>query len=537
MTIAFAACIGDRQDVALVLMTPATICVCRADQRAHAAELLGYSEQVFDRVNERSGKQKYKTVNRPSRSRGNGCHRRGAASLAAAAAPPAAGAATAGLQALHMVNTAVQAPAVVAAHGTPQYAPAGTGVWQPDLPQSAPVQHEGEAHAAGSGGSLGADSPAKDSDPFNPVLAEMVEYVNEHLLWHATGDVSAFQRAREPCISECMPHEGPAGRFGAHQMDSDSPLTSNANPMRVDDEVIGESHGGHAASAQALPAHSFLAAPPHVVSPHFALVATQMPAPSAVNLASGAKIPCTAADAAGGAAAGQAFGQQGFAHYLQPGCRPVATAATAVERRGRGLHGEVLDLQGLLEPRLPPMGAACMWPDQREAPVHMAEGFDYVQLASGGLAAGPPPGDDVAQGAQGTWLDLPAPMDDGGDAGAAPVGFGDVQAPGLFAGMQPTQGAYNLQDLLQLRSRDAAAASAHPPEPAAIPPQGEAAVEAAAVSMLPDDEQFAQQLAQIEDLFDRCNDVLGDGFMDVMGSDLDFDHESGAFPVDLHPMP
>jgi len=200
-------------------------------------------------------------------------------------------------------------------------------------------------------------------------------------------------------------------------------------------------------------------------------------------------------------------------------------------------QGEVLDLQGLLEPRAPPMGATCMWPDQREAPFYMAQGFDNVQLASGGPAAGPPPGDDVAQGAQGTWLDLQAPKDDGGDAGAAPVGFGDVQEPSLFAGMRPMQGARNLQDLLQLRSRDAAAASAHPLEPAATPPQGEAAVEAAAVSMLPDDEQFAQQLAQIEDLFDRCNDVLGDGFMDVMGSDLDFDHESGAFPVDLHPMP
>ena len=208
-------------------------------------------------------------------------------------------------------------------------------------------------------------------------------------------------------------------------------------------------------------------------------------------------------------------------------------------------QGEVLDLQGLLEPRAPAMGARCMWPDQREAPFYMAEGFDHVQLASGGPAAGPPPGDDVAQGAQGTWLDLQAPKDDGGDAGAAPVGFGDVQAPGLFAGMQPTQGARNLQDLLQLRSRDAAAASAHPAEPAAIPPQGDAAVEAAAalnaaVPMPPDDEQqqlFAQQLAQIEDPFDGCNDVLGDGFMDLMGSDLDFDPESGAFPVDLRLMP
>lgn len=91
MTIAFAACFGDGADVALALLTPATICVCRADQRADAAAKLGYSSTVFDRVNDCGGTAKYKTVfNPPTRGSGGGGGRgrSAAAATPAAAAPP-----------------------------------------------------------------------------------------------------------------------------------------------------------------------------------------------------------------------------------------------------------------------------------------------------------------------------------------------------------------------------------------------------------------------------------------------------------------
>ena len=367
MTIAFAACIGDRQDVALVLMTPATISVCRADQRADAAARLGYSKQVFDRVNDRNGGQKYKTVfNPPSRSRGNGRRRRTAAAPAAAGAPPATGAAAAGPWPPHAVDAAVQAPAIVATYGTPHYAPAGTGVWQPDLPQSAPVQHEGEVHAAGRGGSLGADSPAEHGPFFpgsgaarrghslDPILAQAVEDLQMGNLptpLHVAGNASVFEDASEPWFSGWVPHEGHADPF-ADQMDWDEFMTGN--PRLADDEGIGEGHGGHAASAPVSwsDLSSFCADPPLVVAPQATPAATQMPAPSAVDLARGAETPCTSADAAGGAAAGQAFGQQGVPHYLRPECQPVPTA---VALRGRNLQQVP---QPAARPQLTPGGAA-----------------------------------------------------------------------------------------------------------------------------------------------------------------------------------
>lgn len=90
MTIAFAARFGDCDDVALALLTPATICVCRADQRADAATKLGYSSTVFDRVNNCDGPTKYKTVfNPPTRGGGGRGRSRGAAmAVPAAAGPP-----------------------------------------------------------------------------------------------------------------------------------------------------------------------------------------------------------------------------------------------------------------------------------------------------------------------------------------------------------------------------------------------------------------------------------------------------------------
>lgn len=96
-----------------------------------------------------------------------------------------------------------------------------------------------------------------------------------------------------------------------------------------------------------------------------------------------------------------------------------------------------------------------------------------------------------------------------GATAAGDVGFGTVQAPGMFEGVRPDTTAHNLLDLLQVRT-SGAAASGRPPSPAAS-----AAVEASSHPGL-----FESQEIQIEDPLEMY--PMGDMQGLLMFDDTDF---------------
>lgn len=145
MTIAFAAAFGQARDVALTLLTPPTICVCRADQRAAAAVKLGYSERVFDRINSRDGNEKYKTTFNPPSRKAAAMRRRagGATGRNAELAPPQQ--ANAGVDAASPLldSTAGGTGDHRAEHAAPRAADSAPRAAQrrPDLPAAALDRH------------------------------------------------------------------------------------------------------------------------------------------------------------------------------------------------------------------------------------------------------------------------------------------------------------------------------------------------------------------------------------------------------------
>eukprot|EP00892_Ulva_mutabilis_P002591 jgi/Ulvmu1/12332/UM089_0016.1 len=381
MTIAFAVCVGDTRDVALVLMTPATICVCRADQRGDAAVKLGYSKTVFERVNERSGSQKYKTkFNPPTRGRGSRGRGQGGAPAAAAAqpppspasvpngrpcaqdalAPPVAAAHTpAPLQPVHSVHSAPLDPFLAPWHevhgratspgdppGAAQHGAATSGAW------TGPSERRASAAAAGEDTAALRWDLRRDDSLMHDLHALLEDADKPQLA--AANAVSVFEGL------ECqITGFDDSMRSYAH-MHAEAPGMSEGPDMEWDDAPLG-SIGGHSGPARSM----FPAAPAHqeaeggYAPPDFSLgdlssfPAEPMPAPEAPQpapehavhdlpehavhelpehaaheLPEHAALPAPAPAAAGGTA----YGQQGLPHWMRPECRPVPTAVALGSR-------------------------------------------------------------------------------------------------------------------------------------------------------------------------------------------------------------